>query len=1423
MPAINVAKTDTFEIQRQKINDIGTQIFNISAGGSDLATGELKLGDGTKIAPSLAFTSEATLGLYKPNNQEIGFVSAGKDIVNYRSDGVYSFQDLYIRKRTLLNAGLTIQDEGQNYDAGTYSGISVVGGSGSNGLLDLVVEAFNGSVTNNGSNYPSGNYSDIPLNTNGSGSGVVVTFGTPEPVIGIGNAGSGYDDNEYGSIAPVSSGNGEGLIVDLTISGGVLTAVEVAEPGTGHLSTDTFTIDNATLTYIDEGTGLEVQSGGSGIQLTITNNCNEVDVETLSFSEKGTGHAPGDLLTTPGSVTKTGDLPGVVTGLTTTVSTASTNITVSSTAGIVAGMIVAQTGGDGAIEGSSVVASVVNGTTIQLSELPTVDGTATLDFTSDPINIITFTDASDIIAGSSISGGGYSGTVGSVDYELNQVQLDPDPTSGGATGVTFTINPPYGSGSGFEYTINQVGVITTTSVSSGGAGNGYAVGDVVSVNPLALTSPIEYAVNVFDGQLLTVASGINVSVGSVINAYTPPDAEAGTPAEYGEDLEVIAITAGTPGNATGFIASAAAQLDAGAQFGINSSGVFTVATYAPAGRYYIDDGNGSTLQPNLTLYVGNTYFFNQTDGTYGAHPLTFSQHPDGTHNQVTGVNTTNLVSGSDTFTVDNAAGILVGMIIAKTDEGDGAVPLGATVTSVVGTTITMSGAATAAGAAELSFTGAIYTDDVTVSSTGPSITITASTPNPLYYFCSIHPNMGGQHTIDANNPKTFGSGFELLVSSVDVDDVIKGDINSGSFDAVTLTSETSTIGEGTFSTSITTPLATANTLNASDILGIGSNNLNISATGNIVLQSPELRYGTGIVFNSSLNLIESSGEIKTTNRFNVNDRLFIQGTNISSTSLDDILITPGLGKVAKVDTTTAFTIPVGTTNDRPGVLAVESGQIRFNTDTNQYEGYSSTAGAWNSLGGVRDLDGNTYILAEEFIGANDNTLYFVNDAVTTLKLDRNFLDFFTTKNIKSTRVGAPSNRNWNTNTPVTAGEYLKYGLNLYEVVTGGVTGTSGNEPTDTTGNNFNNGSAVLRYDSLAVAPLDFDEVEVIRIGTSNPIPMEINGDLKLFNNTISTIVNDMVLAPNPGQKVKIDSITSLVVPVGDSNSRGNAELGSIRYNTSDQTYEGYDGAQWGSLGGVKDVDQNTYIIPETAPGANENILYFYNNGLNTLRVTETAMEFQDIDTITSLGAGGSKDLLNINANVVTFDNLATSLQNTDASRSFFFTTKQNFDFGLSSGLTTDTLVRLTDDGDIFFNLGFGTGVYNGLKIINEDLTAVELQKYAVRTDQTALTKDTIDQGATVLYNPTDEASAKVILTAHNKTSGQKEFLEFAVIDNGTDIVYTEYNNLKTGQEIVSVLFDFDANNNVRLTYTLDSGLNTNNAVDVTVVTYVTKR
>ena len=99
MPAIQVAKTDTFELQRQKINQIGDQIFSISEGGSDLSTGILKLGDGTKTVPSLAFTSAADLGLYKVGVGRFGFVSNGKNIIDFETSKFRFIKTLILLKK----------------------------------------------------------------------------------------------------------------------------------------------------------------------------------------------------------------------------------------------------------------------------------------------------------------------------------------------------------------------------------------------------------------------------------------------------------------------------------------------------------------------------------------------------------------------------------------------------------------------------------------------------------------------------------------------------------------------------------------------------------------------------------------------------------------------------------------------------------------------------------------------------------------------------------------------------------------------------------------------------------------------------------------------------------------------------------------------------------------------------------------------------------------------------------------------------------------------------------------------------------------------------------------------------------------------------------------------------------------------------
>lgn len=75
--------------------------------------------------------------------------------------------------------------------------------------------------------------------------------------------------------------------------------------------------------------------------------------------------------------------------------------------------------------------------------------------------------------------------------------------------------------------------------------------------------------------------------------------------------------------------------------------------------------------------------------------------------------------------------------------------------------------------------------------------------------------------------------------------------------------------------------------------------------------------------------------------------------------------------------------------------------------------------------------------------------------------------------------------------------------------------------------------------------------------------------------------------------VRIPVGTSLQRPSADSTSH----YGYIRYNTDLSSYEGFGaGNAWGSLGGVKDVDQDTYISAETAAGEDNDELKFYTDG-----------------------------------------------------------------------------------------------------------------------------------------------------------------------------------------------------------------------------------
>ena len=93
------------------------------------------------------------------------------------------------------------------------------------------------------------------------------------------------------------------------------------------------------------------------------------------------------------------------------------------------------------------------------------------------------------------------------------------------------------------------------------------------------------------------------------------------------------------------------------------------------------------------------------------------------------------------------------------------------------------------------------------------------------------------------------------------------------------------------------------------------------------------------------------------------------------------------------------------------------------------------------------------------------------------------------------------------------------------------------------------------------------------------------------------------IVPNCALDIGIEHTNALKLPVGNRTQRpangagstaGNiVSAGMIRFNSQDIQFEGYDGTNWGSLGGVIDVDQDTYISAEDNPGDDNNEIDFF--------------------------------------------------------------------------------------------------------------------------------------------------------------------------------------------------------------------------------------
>ena len=92
--------------------------------------------------------------------------------------------------------------------------------------------------------------------------------------------------------------------------------------------------------------------------------------------------------------------------------------------------------------------------------------------------------------------------------------------------------------------------------------------------------------------------------------------------------------------------------------------------------------------------------------------------------------------------------------------------------------------------------------------------------------------------------------------------------------------------------------------------------------------------------------------------------------------------------------------------------------------------------------------------------------------------------------------------------------------------------------------------------------------------------------------------------------LEVNSTDGILIPTGTTAERPSGRKGIVRYNSQLERYEGYGaGDAWGSLGGVVDIDQDTYITAERLGILDEDHLWMYTKGDLRMIIRDNGNEY----------------------------------------------------------------------------------------------------------------------------------------------------------------------------------------------------------------------
>ena len=117
----------------------------------------------------------------------------------------------------------------------------------------------------------------------------------------------------------------------------------------------------------------------------------------------------------------------------------------------------------------------------------------------------------------------------------------------------------------------------------------------------------------------------------------------------------------------------------------------------------------------------------------------------------------------------------------------------------------------------------------------------------------------------------------------------------------------------------------------------------------------------------------------------------------------------------------------------------------------------------------------------------------------------------------------------------------------------------------------------------------------------------------------------------------------------------------------------------------------------------------------------------------------------------------------------------------------------------------------------------ELADVRVLSEKISLVKGTTNNGNSELYPVASNVGCKTTVIAHNTVTGDKEFIEFGILDDGTDIFHTTYGNIRTGIQLIVPTFEVTGTGVARLNIQLGADINAADTVNIVIVSNVTKK